>query len=176
MCPLKKGGYALADDDQACDHCGGQLVEWEGQFEEFEEIDVVERIYRIVRHRRQKYRCACGCAPVTAPGPTRLRGSGFSLLFSITVCVDKWGMHLPHVRQSGEMAALGCPIIEAEAAYPRSSEAIAIMRKLFAIERELPDFRCLEDSAEREAALKIIAASRLEKSRPLMEELAQWMR
>ncbi|MCP4448553.1 MAG: hypothetical protein GY811_24935, partial [Myxococcales bacterium] len=37
------------------------------------------------------------------------------------------------------------------------------MRKLFAIERGFPDFRCLEDSAEHEAALKIIAASRLEK-------------
>ncbi|MCP4447460.1 MAG: transposase [Myxococcales bacterium] len=66
--------------------------------------------------------------------------------------------------------------IEAEAAYPQSSEALAIMRKLFALERELPDFRCLEDPAEREAALKIIAASRIEKSRPLEEELAQWMR
>ncbi|MCP4446772.1 MAG: transposase [Myxococcales bacterium] len=59
---------------------------------------------------------------------------------------------------------------------PQSSEAIAIIRKLLAIERELPDFRRLEDPAEREAAFKIIAASRLEKSRPLMEELAQWMR
>ncbi|MCP4446876.1 MAG: hypothetical protein GY811_16230 [Myxococcales bacterium] len=51
--PTVEISHALADDDQACDHCGGQLAEWEGQFEEFEEVDVVERIYRIVKHRRE---------------------------------------------------------------------------------------------------------------------------
>ncbi|MCP4446774.1 MAG: hypothetical protein GY811_15715 [Myxococcales bacterium] len=56
--PTLEKRHALADDDQACDHCGGQLVEWEVQLEEFEEIDVVERIYRIAKHRRQKCRCA----------------------------------------------------------------------------------------------------------------------
>jgi transposase len=38
------------------------------QFEEHEEIDVVERSYRIVRHRRQKYRCACGSCIDRCPG------------------------------------------------------------------------------------------------------------
>lgn len=290
--PITEEVHALADDDQACDHCGGQLAEWEGQFEEFEEVDVVERVYRIVKHRRKKYRCACGCAPVTAPGPTRLRGSGFSLLFAITVCVDKWGMHLPHVRQAGKMAALGCPIpdaqlwqqaellartleptydalgdyvadselihadetpwpllkkgskkwwawtfsnydsvyicidpsrghqvplqvldgskallvvdahgaykklvkqhpdltlalcwsharrkfIEAEPAYPQSATAIALMRKLFAIERALPDFRYIEDDDERARVLERILATRDKESRPIVEELARWMR
>ncbi|MCP4447138.1 MAG: hypothetical protein GY811_17590, partial [Myxococcales bacterium] len=42
--PTVEKMHALADDDQACDHCGGQLAGWEGQFEEFEEINVVERI------------------------------------------------------------------------------------------------------------------------------------
>ncbi len=112
--PVVTIDHGVADDDLACDSCGGELGEWDGQFEEFEEIDVVEREYRIVRHRRKKYRCACGCAPVTAPGPVRLRGSGFSLLFAVTVCVDKWGMHLPHVRQSGKMKSLGCPIADAQ--------------------------------------------------------------
>ncbi|MCP4447459.1 MAG: hypothetical protein GY811_19275 [Myxococcales bacterium] len=51
--PTVEMNHALADDNQACDHCGGQLAEWEGQFEEFEEVDVVERIYRIVKHRRE---------------------------------------------------------------------------------------------------------------------------
>jgi len=106
--------HELADDDRECDSCGGQLVSWDEQFEEFEEVDVVEREYRIVTHRRQKYRCDCGCAPVTAPGPVRLRGSRFSLLFAITTSVDKWGMHLPHVRQNAKMATLGCPIPDAQ--------------------------------------------------------------
>ncbi|MCP4449317.1 MAG: transposase [Myxococcales bacterium] len=112
--PIVEQEHGLEDDDKACDAFCGELTEWDGQFEEFEEVDVVEREYRIVRHRRKKYRCSCGCAPVTAPGPVLLRGSGFSLLFSITVCVDKWGMHLPHGRQSDKMAVLGCPIAYAQ--------------------------------------------------------------
>jgi len=88
--------HGLADDDQGCDQCGGQLAAWDGQFEEFEEVDVVERSFRIVKHRRQKYRCTCGCAPVTAPGPTRLRGSGFSLNFAVAVraCCERNGLVL----------------------------------------------------------------------------------
>lgn len=283
--------HLIAKDDMKCDGCGGQLAEWDGQFEEFEEVDVVERVYQIVTHRRQKYRCDCGCAPVTAPGPVRLRGSRFSLIFAIIVSVDKWGMHLPHVRQSAKMAALGCPIpdvqlwqqsellarlleptydalgdyvadselihadetpwpmlqkgskkwwawtfsnydsvyilidpgrghqvplevlegskgllvvdahgaykklvklhpdlklalcwsharrkfIEAEKAYPEASGAIAIMRQLFAIEKTLPDFRYIEDEAERKRVLETIRATRDEESRPLVEQLKTWM-
>lgn len=290
--PIVEQEHELADDDKACDSCGGELTEWDGQFEEFEEVDVVEREYRIVRHRRKKYRCSCGCAPVTAPGPVRLRGSGFSLLFAITVCVDKWGMHLPHVRQSGKMAALGCPIadaqlwqqaellartleptydalgdyvadselihadetpwrmltkgskkwwawtfsnydgvyicidpsrghqvplkvlegskgllvvdahgaykklvqlhpdlklalcwsharrkfIEAEAAYPQATAAIDLMRELFAIEAKLPDFRFIEDEAERAKVLEEIRKTRNRETRPLALKLQTWMR
>lgn len=289
--PVVAMEHGIAEDDQGCDSCGGLLSEWNGQFEEFEEIDVIEREYRIVKHRRKKYRCLCGCAPVTAPGPVRLRGSGFSLLFAVTVCVDKWGMHLPHVRQSNKMKSLGCPIvdaqlwqqaellartlqptydalgdyvadselihadetpwpmlkkgskkwwawtfsnydsvyicidpgrghqvplevlqgsqgllvvdahsaykklvrlypsltlalcwsharrkfIEAEAAYPQASEAIAIMRKLFAIEKALPDFRFIEDADERASVLETIRVTRDQKSRPLVLQLQRWM-
>ncbi|MCP4448552.1 MAG: transposase [Myxococcales bacterium] len=45
------------------------------------------------------------------PAPLGNAALGFS---AITVCVNKWGTHLPHVRQSGEMAALGCPIPDAQ--------------------------------------------------------------
>jgi len=289
--PTMEEIHSLASDDMKCTGCGGQLAAWDGQFEEFEEVDVVEREYRIVTHRRQKYRCDCGCAPVTAPGPVRLRGSRFSLLFAITVSVDKWGMHLPHVRQSDKMASLGCPIpdaqlwqqaellarllqptcdalgdyvadselihadetpwpmlkkgskkwwawtfsnydsvyilidpgrghevplevlehskgllvvdahgaykklvrlhpdltlalcwsharrkfIEAESAYPKASEAIAIMRKLFAIEKTLPDFRFIKDEEDRKRVLETIREKRDEESRPLTEELQAWM-
>ncbi len=290
--PVVEQSHEIADDDKACDSCGGELAEWDGQFEEFEEVDVVEREYRIVRHRRQKYRCSCGCAPVTAPGPVRLRGSSFSLLFAVTVCVDKWGMHLPHVRQSDKMATLGCPIadtqlwqqaellartleptydalgdyvadselihadetpwrmlkkgskkwrawtfsnydsvyicidpsrghqvplkvlegskgllvvdahgaykklvklhpnlklslcwsharrkfIEAEAAYPKASEAIALIRKLFAIESRLPDFRFIEDKRLCGKALEEIRMTRNKESRPIAQQLQTWMR
>ena len=290
--PIVEQVHHLSENDQSCDSCGGQLAEWDGQFEAFEEVDVVEREYRLVRHRRQKYRCECGCAPVTAPGPLRLRGSRFSLLFAVTVCVDKWGMHLPHVRQSGKMAALGCPIpdsqlwqqaellarllepthdalgdyvanselvhadetpwrmlkkgskkwwawtfsnydsvyicidpsrghqvplsvlegskgllvvdahgaykklvqlhpdlrlvlcwsharrkfIDAEAAYPQASEAIALMRSLFSIESKLPDFRFIKGAEMREKALRNIRKARDKSSRPIAEKLLKWMR
>jgi transposase len=289
--PSVERKHELHGEDMACDSCGGQLAEWEGKFEEFEEVDVVEREYRIVQHLRQKYRCSCGCAPVTAPGPVRLRGSGFSLLFAITVCVDKWGMHLPHVRQSDKMAALGCPIadaqlyqqaellartleptydalgdyvadselihadetpwrmlkkgskkwwawtfsnydsiyicidpsrghqvplkvlegskgllvvdahgaykklvtlhpglklalcwsharrklIEAEAAYPQAAKAISIIRELFAVESNLPDFRHIKDETERARALEEIQVVRNAESRPLMAKLHRWL-
>lgn len=112
--PIVTKEHELPDDDKACNDCGGELREWDGQFEEFEEVDVVERVFRIVRHRRKKYRCKCGCSPVTAPGPVRIPGAKFSLDFAITVAVDKWGLHLPHVRQSDHMALLGFPVADAQ--------------------------------------------------------------
>lgn len=290
--PAVTADHELADDDRACDSCGGQLKEWDGQFEEFEEVDVIEREFRIVRHRRQKYRCSCGCAPVTAPGPLRVRGSKYSLNFAIAVAVDKWGMHLPHVRQSDQMALQGFPVgdaqlwqqsellarilqdtydalgehvaaselvhadetpwpflrkankkwwvwtfsnydsvymcidpsrghevpkrvlegskallvvdgysaysklvkvcphmtavlcwshvrrkfLDAEKSYPEAGVVLDIIRDLFLIERELPDFRLIADETERINALDVIRETRNEKSRPLIESLETWIR
>ena len=66
--------------------------------------------------------------------------------------------------------------IEAEAAYPQASEAIALMRKLFAIEAKLPDFRFIEAKTQRESALEEIRTTRNRESRPLAETLQAWMR
>jgi transposase len=46
--------------DMTCPSCGGRLEEWANQFQESEEIDVVEIEYVLKKHRRQKYRCRCG--------------------------------------------------------------------------------------------------------------------
>ena len=43
-----------------------------GQFEESEEVDVLKRQFVLVRHKRQKYRCACGSCIETALGPKKL--------------------------------------------------------------------------------------------------------
>ncbi|CAM3074090.1 hypothetical protein G4177_06870 [Corallococcus sp. ZKHCc1 1396] len=50
------------------------------QYEEAEEVDVVERRFILKRHRRQKYRCGCGGCVETALGPPELqRGGRYSL-------------------------------------------------------------------------------------------------
>ncbi len=46
---------------------------------------------------------------------------------------------------------------------------------IFAIEKTLPDFRYIEDEAERKRVLETIHASRDEQSRPLVEQLKTWM-
>ena len=67
--PCVEVTHTLDAPDQLCPQCGGDLVPWDGQCEEAEEIDVVERSFRVVRHRRQKYRCRCGQCIDTALGP-----------------------------------------------------------------------------------------------------------
>jgi hypothetical protein len=75
--------------------CGGALTEMAGQFEESEEVDVVERSFRIVRHKRQKYRCACGGCIDTALGPPKLiPGGRYSVDFAVAVVVAKYLDHL----------------------------------------------------------------------------------
>ena len=69
--------HDLDDTDKTCSSCGGDLEEWEGQFEESDEVEVVERRYVIKRHKRKKYRCRCGSCIETAPAPQRLiEGAG----------------------------------------------------------------------------------------------------
>jgi len=112
--PTITATHELHKDDMGCNSCGGVLEEWDGQFEEYEEIDIIHREYRVVRNRRKKYRCKCGCSPVTAPGPLRMPGSKYSVDFSIAIVVDKWGIHLPLTRQQEQMAQLGCKLSDAQ--------------------------------------------------------------
>lgn len=71
------------------------------QTEDSDEVSLVERQYVIVRHRRQKYRCRCNAAVVTAPGPKKLIAGGrYSVDFAIDVAVAKYADHLPLERQA----------------------------------------------------------------------------
>ena len=56
LLPIVEIVHELDEPDQICPSCGGDLKPMHGQFEEADEIDVVERSFRIVRHKRQKYR------------------------------------------------------------------------------------------------------------------------
>ena len=82
-----------------------------GQFEEADEIDVVERSFRIVRHKRQKYRCRCGEKIETALGPEKLvPGGRYSIDFAVDVAIAKFADHLPLERQVRQMARDGLAV------------------------------------------------------------------
>lgn len=79
-----------------------------GQYEESNEIDVVERSFRIVRHKRQKYVCRCGDWVETALGPPKLiPGGRYSISFAIEAAIAKYLDHLPLARQQRQMAREG---------------------------------------------------------------------
>lgn len=95
-------------DRRACPQCGGVIDAWKGQFEESEEIDVVERRFVLKKHKRQKYRCRCNACIETAPLPDKLfDGARYSIDFAIEVAVGKYLDHLPLERQARMMVREG---------------------------------------------------------------------
>ncbi|MEZ4297010.1 MAG: IS66 family transposase [Polyangiaceae bacterium] len=92
--------HDLDEADKVCPSCGGDLKEWTGQFEETEEVDVVER--RFVRrvHKQKKYRCDCGGCVETAPGPDKLfAGARYTAEVAIEIAIQKYVDHIPLERQ-----------------------------------------------------------------------------
>ena len=109
--PLVEVVHTLDPADQACLQCGGALTVWTDQTEDADEIDVVERSFRVVRHRRQKYRCRCGGCVETALGPPKLTAGGrYSVAFAVGVALAKYADHLPLARQVKQMARAGLTI------------------------------------------------------------------
>jgi transposase len=99
------------EPDQVCPSCGGDLEPTQGQFEEADEIDVVERSFRVVRHKRQKYRCRCGEKIETALGPEKLvPGGRYSIDFAVDVVIAKFPDHMPLERQVRQMARDGLAV------------------------------------------------------------------
>ena len=74
--PTVERMHELATDKRCCPACAGELSPMNGQFEESEEVTVVERSFVLLTHRRAKYRCRCNGAVVTAPGPDKLIPGG----------------------------------------------------------------------------------------------------
>jgi transposase len=109
--PLVEVVHVLDAPDQQCPQCGGDLRPWEGQYETAEEIDVVERTFRVVRHQRQKYTCRCGACVETALGPRKLVAGGrYSVDFALAVAVAKYADHAPLARQVRQMARAGLTV------------------------------------------------------------------
>lgn len=106
--PIVEEIYDLPANEQDCPECGGSLAEMKGQFEESEEITVVQRTFKIVKHLRKKYRCSCNACVVTAPGPLKLQAGGrYSIEFAVEVAASKYVDHLPLERQVRMMAREG---------------------------------------------------------------------
>jgi transposase len=102
--------HELDAADCTCPDCGGELAAWDGQFEESEEIDVVERQFVMRKHRRTKYRCACGHIE-TALAPEKLfDGARYSIDFAVEVAIGKYLDHLPLERQVRIMKREGLAI------------------------------------------------------------------
>lgn len=106
--PMEVVTHTLPEDEQVCPFCGGQLEEWSGQAEESEEITVVGVEYKILKHRRKKYRCQCRTQVVTAPGPVKLiPGGRYSIDFAVHVAEAKYLDHMPLERQVRAMGRAG---------------------------------------------------------------------
>ena len=100
--------HQLSQEEQHCDHCGGDLAEMGDQSEDSEEITVVERRFVVVRHRRRKYRCRCNGTIKTASGPPKLiPGGRYSTEFAVEVAIGKYLDHMPLERQVRIMARQG---------------------------------------------------------------------
>jgi len=106
--PIAEVLHVLDESARECPACGGTLEEMAGQQEVSDEITVVERRFVIARHQRQKYRCRCNGAVVTAPGPRKLiPGGRYSAAFGVEVAASKYLDHLPLERQSRMMEREG---------------------------------------------------------------------
>ena len=89
--------------DTRCPHCDKPVAEWEGQFEDSEEIDVISRMFVKKTIRRQKARCECCRTIVTAPVPPKIfPGARYSIGFAVLVVVSKYIDHRAPRRRGRE--------------------------------------------------------------------------
>ncbi len=103
--------HKLDDADLPCPCCGELLVEIEGETEDSDEVDEIQREFVVRRHKKQKYRCAKGCHVTTANAPKRwFEGGRYGLGFAIGVAIAKYLDHLPLERQVRQMARLGLDV------------------------------------------------------------------
>ena len=84
--PAEEVKHTIDEKDRSCSICGEVLTEMGDQTEESEEITVIGVEYKILKHRRQKYRCRCNEQVMTALGPAKLiPGGRYSVDFAVHV-------------------------------------------------------------------------------------------
>jgi transposase len=106
--PHEEVEHPLEPDERTCDLCGNEISDWVGKSDDYEEITVVHRSFKLQTHKRHKGRCRCNGKVVTAAGPPRLiPGGRYSLEFAIEVAIDKYADGLALARQVTRMAREG---------------------------------------------------------------------
>ena len=106
--PVEEVTHTLEEKERSCSICGEVLTEMGDQAEESEEITVVGVEYKVLKHRRQKYRCRCNEQVMTAPGPAKLiPGGRYSVDFAVHVAESKYLDHMPLERQVKAMGRAG---------------------------------------------------------------------
>ena len=109
--PVVERVHELDVADRTCSSCGGELSEWIGQFEERREVEMVERRFVELVHKRKKYRCKCGGCIETAPAPPKLMPGGrYSIDIAISIAVGKYGDHMPLERMASALGRQGLVI------------------------------------------------------------------
>ncbi len=102
--------HVLGEGERTCPVCGDSTLQPLGiETEDSEEITIeMKRVVRLV-HRRQKYRCSCNSAVVTAPNPhpRLVPGGRYSLDFAVSVATSKIVDHMPLHRQVRELHRSG---------------------------------------------------------------------
>ena len=124
--PLVFTRHVLDEPDLVCPECGDLLPEWAGQVEESDEIIVVERQYKILRHQKQKYRCACGHIETALGPPKLIPGGRYSIDFAADVAVDKYQDHLPLNRQVERMARTGL-VVDTQTLWDQLSALVRVL-------------------------------------------------
>lgn len=132
--PIEEVVHELDAADKACVKCGGALAEMDGQFEESDEVHVLERTFVLRRHKRKKYRCGCGAHVETALGPRKLIAGGrYSPEFAIEVAVAKYLDHAPLERQVRTMGREGL-VVDSQTLW---NQIEALARVLFSAHERL---------------------------------------
>jgi transposase len=109
--PVVEIRHELSPEDRQCPACGGALMPMTDQAERSERITTVKLTYQVEHHIRQKYRCRCNGAVVTAPGPAQVTPGGrYAPEFGVGVAVAKYADHLPLERQVRMMAREGLTV------------------------------------------------------------------
>ena len=101
-----------------------QWEKMEGFYERSKEVTVVERSYKQLLHRKQKYQLKKQYQQgdkthiITAEGPKKLLpGCGYSPEFAVSVVSDKYINHMPLTRQLKQMESLGLKKLQAKTLY-----------------------------------------------------------
>jgi transposase len=98
--PVIAETYDADEADKTCPKCAGALEEWEGQEDETELVDVIERQWVVRKRKQKKYRCRCGdCIEVAeAPAPL-IKGGRYAPGVAIAVATSKYLDQTPLERQ-----------------------------------------------------------------------------